>query len=40
MRFRYTILYVDDVRATLELYERTFGFNRRLLKDREPGERA
>jgi lactoylglutathione lyase len=33
MRFGYTILYVDDVEATLQFYERAFGFTRRILDD-------
>jgi lactoylglutathione lyase len=33
MKFGYAILYVDDVAATLEFYERAFGFPRRLLTD-------
>jgi lactoylglutathione lyase len=33
MRFGYTILYVGDVQASLEFYERAFGLERRLLHD-------
>jgi lactoylglutathione lyase len=33
MRFGYTILYVDDVEATLQFYERAFGIKRRMLDD-------
>jgi lactoylglutathione lyase len=33
MKFGYAILYVEDVEATLEFYERAFGFTRRLLTD-------
>jgi lactoylglutathione lyase len=33
MRFGYAILYVDDVEATLEFYERAFGLKRRMLDD-------
>jgi lactoylglutathione lyase len=33
MRFGYAILYVDDVEATLEFYERAFGFQRRMIDD-------
>jgi lactoylglutathione lyase len=38
MRFGYTILYVRDVEASLELYERAFGQERRFLH--ESGEYA
>ena len=38
MRFGYTILYVRDVAASLEFYERAFGQRRRLLH--ESGEYA
>ncbi len=31
MKFKYTILYVDDVPATLEFYERAFGVTRAML---------
>jgi lactoylglutathione lyase len=31
MNFRYTILYVHDVEATLTFYERVFGLKRRML---------
>ncbi len=33
MRFGYTILYVEDVPATLDFYERAFGQRRRFLHD-------
>ena len=33
MRFGYAILYVEDVEATLEFYERAFGLERRMLDD-------
>ena len=33
MRFGYTILYVRDVAASLDLYERAFGQRRRLLHE-------
>jgi lactoylglutathione lyase len=33
MKFGYAILYVDDVEATLEFYERAFGLPRRMLDD-------
>jgi lactoylglutathione lyase len=33
MRFGYTILYVENVEATLEFYERAFGLERRMLDD-------
>jgi lactoylglutathione lyase len=38
MRFGYTILYVRDVEASLDFYERAFGQQRRLLH--ESGEYA
>jgi lactoylglutathione lyase len=38
MRFGYTILYVQDVEASVEFYERAFGLERRLLH--ESGEYA
>ncbi|MGH2761887.1 MAG: VOC family protein, partial [Thermoleophilaceae bacterium] len=38
MRFGYTILYVRDVAASLELYERAFGQRRRFVH--ESGEYA
>jgi catechol 2,3-dioxygenase-like lactoylglutathione lyase family enzyme len=31
MRFRWTIIYVADVTATIEFYERAFGFTRRFI---------
>ena len=33
MRFGYTILYVGNVAASVEFYERAFGLERRLLHD-------
>ena len=33
MRFGYTILYVHDVAASVEFYERAFGLERRLLHE-------
>lgn len=33
MRFRYTILYVRDVAASVELYERAFGQRRRFVHE-------
>jgi lactoylglutathione lyase len=33
MRFGYTILYVRDVEASVEFYERAFGLERRLLHE-------
>jgi lactoylglutathione lyase len=33
MRLGYTILYVDDVEATLKFYEQAFGLQRRMLDD-------
>ena len=33
MRFGYTILYVRDVRASLDLYERAFGQRRRFVHE-------
>ena len=35
MRFGYAILYVHDVEATLEFYERAFGLSRRMLDDKK-----
>lgn len=35
MIFRYTIFYVDDVPATLDFFERAFGFERGLLHESE-----
>jgi len=41
MKFRYTILYVDDVPATLDFFERAFGFERGFLHEsRDYGEVA
>ena len=33
MIFRYTILYVDDVSASLDFFERAFGFDRGFLHE-------
>ncbi len=33
MKLRYTILYVDDVPATLEFYERAFNLRRKMLHE-------
>lgn len=33
MHFRYTILYVEDVGATLEFYARTFGMQTKMLHE-------
>lgn len=33
MKLRYTILYVDDVRATLEFYEQAFDLTRKMLHE-------
>lgn len=33
MIFRYSILYVDDVEATLDFYEKAFGFQKAFLHD-------
>ncbi len=33
MRFGYVIIYVDDVRATLDFYQRAFGFPTRFVSD-------
>jgi len=38
MRLGYTILYVKDVVATIEFYERAFGVKRRMVKDGDYGE--
>lgn len=39
MNFRYTILYVEDVPATLDFYERAFGLRRTMLHEsRDYGE--
>jgi lactoylglutathione lyase len=38
MRLGYTILYVNDVRATIDFYERAFGVKRRMVKDADYGE--
>jgi lactoylglutathione lyase len=37
-RLGYTILYVRDVKATVEFYERAFALKRRMLKEGEYGE--
>ncbi|MGB7181716.1 MAG: VOC family protein [Burkholderiaceae bacterium] len=33
MKFKYTILYVEDVAATLQFYENAFGFRRKMLHE-------
>lgn len=33
MKFKYTIPYVDDVAATLDFFERAFGFRRKMLHE-------
>jgi len=33
MKLKYTILYVDDVPASLDFYERAFGLTRRMLHE-------
>lgn len=33
MRFGYTILYVEDVAAAMDFYERAFGLSRRFVSD-------
>lgn len=33
MQFAYTIIYVPDVAATLDFFERAFGFNRKFLHE-------
>jgi lactoylglutathione lyase len=33
MKFKYTILYVQNVAASLDFYERAFGFKRRMLHE-------
>jgi len=33
MKFAYTIIYVPDVAASLELFEKAFGFSRRFLHE-------
>lgn len=33
MRFRYTILYVEDVRRSLDFYRRAFGIDTRMLHE-------
>lgn len=33
MKFRYTILYVDDVTKTIEFYERAFGLQRKMIHE-------
>ena len=39
MKFRWTIIYVPDVTATIEFYERAFGLSRRFIaEDRSYGE--
>lgn len=36
MRFGYTFLWVDDVKRTVEFYERAFGLTRRMLRENGP----
>lgn len=38
MKFGYTILYVDDVEATVSFYERAFGLKRKMVVPNEFGE--
>jgi lactoylglutathione lyase len=38
MQFGYTILYVEDVKATIEFYEKAFGLSRRFLQEGQYGE--
>lgn len=38
MKFGYTILYVDDVEATVAFYEKAFGLKRTLVVPNEYGE--
>ena len=38
MKFAYSILYVDDVEATVAFYERAFGLKRKMVVDGEYGE--
>jgi lactoylglutathione lyase len=38
MKFGYTILYVDDVEATVAFYERAFGLERKMVAPGEFGE--
>jgi lactoylglutathione lyase len=33
MKFRYTILYVDDVTKSIEFYERAFGLQRKMIHE-------
>ncbi len=33
MKFRYTILYVDNVTQTIEFYERAFGMQRKMIHE-------
>jgi lactoylglutathione lyase len=37
MKFGYTILYVDDVEATLSFYEKAFGLKQRMIHKSEDG---
>jgi lactoylglutathione lyase len=37
MKFGYTILYVDDVEATLQFYEKAFGLKQKMLHKGEDG---
>lgn len=38
MKFGYTILYVDDVEATVAFYEKAFGLTRKMVVPAEYGE--
>jgi uncharacterized glyoxalase superfamily protein PhnB len=38
MNYGYTIIYVDDVRATLDFYNRAFGFTTRFVHENGYGE--
>lgn len=37
MKFGYAILYVEDVEATLDFYERAFGLKRKMLYKKDDG---
>jgi catechol 2,3-dioxygenase-like lactoylglutathione lyase family enzyme len=38
MRFGYTIVYVDDVTASIEFFEKAFGFKRKFIHESDYGE--
>ena len=38
MKFAYTILYVDNVEATVSFYERAFGLTRKMVHENDYGE--